>query len=135
MRARSIASATDSLSRYNQCVTDTTDPWTTDEKRVDPSLSSGDGEPPVEDTDGDDGEPIRWVTVATFWQSEDAHLARIRLEDHDIPCVILDEQMGALGTFLASMIGGIKVQVPEEDVPRATQLLESPPPKDAGTQS
>jgi hypothetical protein len=117
---------------YNPHVTKTTESPEAEQKQRE--LSSGDGDPPVEDSNGDgddEGEPIRWITVATYWQSEEAHLARIRLESEDIPCVIQDEQLGALGTFFASMIGGIKVQVPAEDAERASRLLESPPNRDA----
>jgi hypothetical protein len=74
--------------------------------------------------DGDSNGP--WETVATFWQPPHAHVARIRLEQADIPCVLLDENLIATDWFFANAIGGIKLKVPSTDAVRARQLLSPP---------
>src|SRR5262245_39400109 len=81
---------------------------------------------PPEDFHGDgddDGEPIRWTTVATYWQPAEAHIARIKLESEDIDCVIVDENVIATQWLWANALGGIKLQVPVDDVIRARELL------------
>lgn len=84
-----------------------------------------------DDDDGDDddgggddyGEPVRWITVATFSQSTRAQIARLKLESEDIPCIILDENLVATDWFMSIAVGGIKVQVPEPEAARAVLLL------------
>lgn len=43
---------------------------------------------------GDDRAPIGWTTVASFTEPTVAHVARLHLEDEDIPCFIADENIG-----------------------------------------
>jgi hypothetical protein len=83
---------------------------------------------PDEPWDGDDGpnddEPRhgRWVTLATFMHPAEAHIARLRLESAGVPCVLLDELMA--GTQCLSLaVGGVKLQVLEQDRLRAARLL------------
>lgn len=90
----------------------------------------GDVQPPDDDDgwrdDGGEGEgggPVRWVTVATFWQPMPAHVARLRLESADVPCLIVDEHLVSTEWLFANAVGGIKLQVPEPDAPRARELL------------
>jgi len=77
-----------------------------------------------DDGDSDDGddEPLRWVTVATFWHSTRAHIAKLKLESEEIDCVLFDEHLNWL---CATCGGGIKLQVPEPDAPRARQILRA----------
>jgi hypothetical protein len=93
---------------------------------ADDLLDDGIDPPPVDDAgdggDGGDGQE-RWVTVMTFWQPAEAHIARLRLEAEDIPCVIVDENMVAANWLWASALGGIKLQVPLGDAAQARQLL------------
>lgn len=95
---------------------------------TDPGGPPPPAEPP-DDGDGDDGDggPVRWVTIATFWLAPQAHIVRLRLESEDIPVLLLDENQSALGGFYANIIGGIKLQVPEEDEARARELLVTEP--------
>jgi len=79
------------------------------------------GDDDDDDDDGDDG-PVRWVTVATFWHSTRAHIARLKLESEEIDCVLFDEHLNWL---CATCGGGIKLQVPEPDAPRARQILRA----------
>lgn len=102
------------------------------------AISPSDGSPPVDDGGFDDfdggepdddfngdGRPIRWVTIATFFNPTQAHLARLRLESEGIDCVILDEFMAA--HVFAVAVGGIKVQVPAERVEEARAALAPRP--------
>lgn len=73
---------------------------------------------------GDDG-PARWVTVASFSIPTEAHLARLRLESEDIDCVIVDEHLVSTNWLLSPAVGGIKVQVPEDQAPEARRVLKS----------
>jgi len=77
------------------------------------------------DFDGDDesNDPIRWTTVATFWNPTEAHIARLKLESEEIDCMIVDENIVATQWLWASALGGIKLQVPEEELIRARGLL------------
>src|SRR4051794_33328095 len=64
------------------------------------------------------------VTIATFGQSWEAHLAAGKLEAAGIPAVLVDENINAVGGGLyTSMSGGIKLQVPQIDVDRALEAL------------
>src|SRR5947209_8216422 len=55
-----------------------------------------------DDFDGDHDQPVRWITVATFWQPTHAHIARLKLEAEDIPCVLLDENLVATDWLYAN---------------------------------
>jgi hypothetical protein len=76
------------------------------------------------DDDEDGGDSKRWVTVATFWQPTHAHIARLKLESEDIDCVIIDENLVATDWLYANAVGGIKLQVPEEEAEAARKLLQ-----------
>jgi hypothetical protein len=64
------------------------------------------------------------VTIATFGHSWEAHLAAGKLEAAGIPAVLVDENINAVGGGIyTSMVGGIKLQVPQIDVDRALGAL------------
>jgi len=63
------------------------------------------------------------VTVATFWSAPEAHLLRSRLEAAGVTAIVTDELSSAWG--LAHNLGSVKVQVPEVEVPKAFEVLES----------
>jgi hypothetical protein len=65
------------------------------------------------------------VTIATFDQPPKAQLARNALEEAGIPVVVNDETLVAMDWLLANAVGGVKVQVWEEDADRAVAVLES----------
>ena len=75
------------------------------------------------DDDGGEGEPISWVSIAHFGDSGLAHVARLRLEADGIPCFIADENVAVTAWHYAIATGGIKLQVPREDVERAEAAL------------
>lgn len=65
----------------------------------------------------------RIVTVARFDQAGQAHVARNALEAAGIKSVITDEAVVSMDWFLSNAVGGIKVQVLEEDAERALAAL------------
>jgi hypothetical protein len=95
-----------------------------------PDLDAEESPPPPDGGEPDPGDSGRyngpWVTVATYWQPPGVHVARLRLEAADIPCMILDENLVATDWFFASAIGGIKLQVPLADATFARELLANP---------
>jgi len=67
---------------------------------------------------------MRLVTIATFGHSWEAHLAAGKLEGAGIPAVLVDENINAVGGGIyTSMVGGIKLQVPQIDADRALEAL------------
>lgn len=68
---------------------------------------------------------MRIVTVARFDQAGQAHVAKNALEAAGIRAVIADETVVSMDWFLSNAVGGIKVQVLEEDAERAVAALEA----------
>ena len=62
-------------------------------------------------------------TIATFSKAEQAHLLRMRLESVGIEAVLLDENMAQLEQPMSDGTGGVRLQVAEEDVNAARELL------------
>lgn len=67
------------------------------------------------------------TTIATFNKPEEAHLLRMRLESAGIPAYIQDENTVQIDWLLANAIGGVRVQIAEEDVEAAREYLASEP--------
>jgi hypothetical protein len=66
----------------------------------------------------------RLVTVASFDQPPKARLVQNVLEAEGIQVAINDESLVAMDWLLSNAIGGVKVQVWEEDADRAVEILE-----------
>ena len=63
----------------------------------------------------------RMTTIATFNKPEDAHLLRMRIEAGGIAAFLVDENVTQMEwSFLT---GGVRVQVANEDVAAARELL------------
>src|SRR5690349_7452846 len=72
------------------------------------------------------GRATSLVTVATFAEAWEAHLAAGKLEADGIPTSIADENIVAAGGGLyTNLTGGIKLQVFATDVDRAMAALPS----------
>jgi hypothetical protein len=76
-----------------------------------------------DNNDSGDGQPIHWVTVARFYNCDDAHIARLRLNAEGIPCFIADEHMVGTAWHYAIALGGAKVKVPIERAKEAAEAL------------
>src|SRR4051812_45898526 len=76
------------------------------------------------------------VTVATYAKPEEAHLARLRLCREDIPAFVIGENTVQMAWTWTILVGGVKLQVAEEDFDRARELLKAEPVvKDGPTSS
>lgn len=65
------------------------------------------------------------VTVGTFDKAAEAHAVRCRLEAEGLAAFLSDEFIVSMDWFLSNAVGGIKVQVPENEVERALEILEA----------
>jgi hypothetical protein len=82
------------------------------------------------DGSGDDGfepfipgGPVQWVTIAQFPTPHDAHLARSFLAADGIPVRLRDENLVGVNWLMSPALGGVRLDVPEEFVARARDLL------------
>jgi hypothetical protein len=63
------------------------------------------------------------VVVARFRDLMETHLAKGRLESAGIACDLADHELIRMDWFVSNAIGGIKLQVAEEDAAEAAQVL------------
>ncbi|MGP0565663.1 MULTISPECIES: putative signal transducing protein [unclassified Nitrospina] len=63
------------------------------------------------------------VTIARYSMPYEAHLAKARLEAEGIPVFIADEHLLSINWLYTPAVGGIKVQVPEDWVDAAKDIL------------
>jgi Putative prokaryotic signal transducing protein len=63
------------------------------------------------------------VVVATFSKPEEAHLLRMRLEAGGIQAFIRDENTIQIDWLYSNALGGVRVEVAEEDEAAARELL------------
>ncbi|MBM81704.1 MAG: hypothetical protein CMJ78_14080 [Planctomycetaceae bacterium] len=81
------------------------------------------------------------VTISTFSTQWQASIVRSQLEEEGITTFLSDSEAIGMAWHLRNALGGVKLQVADQDVERALSLLEeSPPsergdPRDAGDQS
>ncbi len=64
------------------------------------------------------------VTLTTYFKAIEAHILRTRLEAEDIPAYVFDEHIITANWFLAPMMGGVRVQVPQAFLPQARKILQ-----------
>jgi hypothetical protein len=62
-------------------------------------------------------------TIATFSKPEDAHLLRMRLNAGGIEAFVQDENMVQMDWLLSNAVGGVRVQVADEDADAARDYL------------
>ena len=75
----------------------------------------------------------RMVTVATFTKPEEAHLFSMNLESAGIKSFIQDENFVQVDMLLSNAIGGVRVQVAEEDLPATREYLAATNKANAGS--
>lgn len=63
------------------------------------------------------------ITLATFRDLSEALLAKGKLDAADIHCVLADDNILRMDWFLANLIGGVKLNVPESQAETAYKLL------------
>lgn len=64
------------------------------------------------------------VTLTTFENAVQAHLCRSFLDNEGVEAWVADENMGSLNPFYNQALGGIRLQVRTDDLPRAQELLQ-----------
>lgn len=64
------------------------------------------------------------IIIHSFTLPHEAHLAKTFLESHGITVELRDELTTQVDNFLSNAIGGIKLQVPEEEAQRTLTLLQ-----------
>ncbi len=69
-------------------------------------------------------------TVATFSKPIDAHLLVARLEGSGVPAFIRDEHMVTLDWLASNAVGGVKVEVGDDDYDRALEVITATPDND-----
>ena len=71
-----------------------------------------------------------FVTVAEYWAPFEAYVARAKLEDQGVRCIVEDAVMNVV---LGVSMGPVKLMVPEHLVERAQEILgdQLQPPHDA----
>jgi len=67
---------------------------------------------------------MKLITLKTFDYAIDAHLLKSRLEDEEIRCFLIDENINSLIYLYNIATGGIKLQVSSEDELRAIEILK-----------
>lgn len=70
-------------------------------------------------------------TVAAFSIPIDAHLLIARLKGNGIEAYARDENIVTMDWLISNAIGGVKVDVADEDYARALEIMASPPETDA----
>ena len=68
-----------------------------------------------------------WVTIASFSQPVQAHLARTQLESEGITCIFGDEHLVHVDWLLSNAVGGVKLRVHLSDAERAREVLRPKP--------
>jgi|GEM_PF-404951 len=66
----------------------------------------------------------KWVTVLTVGLPQQMWVIRTRLESEGIECFAKDELTVQSDNLYSNAIGGVKLQVREEDVPHAIEILK-----------
>ncbi len=67
-------------------------------------------------------------TLAAFNHADQAHLLRMRLEGCGIPAHVRDENMVTLDWLASLAVGGVKVDVADEDYQAALDVLAEDEP-------
>ena len=71
-------------------------------------------------------------TVATFLMPQDAHIAYSILRDAGIDAAIRDDRTIQMNWLWSHAIGGVKIDVPDEDYEDALELLKPVNPPEDG---
>jgi hypothetical protein len=64
-----------------------------------------------------------FVTIRVFTYPSEAIILKGRLESEEIECFLMDELTVQVNPLYSNAIGGVKLQVRENDVERANEIL------------
>jgi XTP/dITP diphosphohydrolase len=71
--------------------------------------------------------PPQLITIRRFRDLPAAHVALSKLESAGINCELADDEMVRMDWFYSNLIGGVRLQVPENEVEDAEQVLAEMP--------
>ena len=71
------------------------------------------------------------ITVARFSKAEEANLLRMQLEAGGVPAYVLDENTIQAYWFYSDAVGGVRVQIRDEDWEQAQVIMQAPPVPDS----
>jgi len=79
-------------------------------------------------------DPSRLATAATFYNLHEADIAVGLLESCGVDCFLCDEHMHRVHPLATDITGGVRLQVAEQDLELAKELLKgcSPEPEPPG---
>ena len=66
---------------------------------------------------------MRLIPIRTFDNYIDANIILWKLRSEGVNCFLGDEYTATINPFLSNAIGGIKLNVPEEEAEKARELL------------
>jgi len=69
-------------------------------------------------------EPARLATAATFYNLQEADIAVGLLESCGVDCLLCDEHMHRVHPLATDIIGGVRLQVRQQDLELAKELLK-----------
>jgi hypothetical protein len=71
-----------------------------------------------------DLDPVKMATAGTFYNLQEADVVVGLLESCGIDCLLCDEHMHRVHPLATDIIGGVRVQVREQDLEVAKELLK-----------
>jgi len=66
------------------------------------------------------------LTIASFSKPEEAYLLKLRLEAGGVPAYVQDENLIQMNWLYSNAVGGVRVQIAEEDAEHANEILQEP---------
>jgi len=76
-----------------------------------------------------DWDPDKLATAATFYNLHEADIAVGLLESCGVDCFLCDEHMHRVHPLASDILGGLRLQVAEEDLELAKELLKEYSPE------
>jgi DNA-directed RNA polymerase subunit RPC12/RpoP len=67
---------------------------------------------------------MKQILIKTFDDAISAHILRNKLESEGIECFIHDEHIVTMNPLFNFAVGGVKLKVYEDDVPRALEIVQ-----------
>jgi len=67
---------------------------------------------------------MKLITIATYSYPHEMAISRSKLEAHGIECFVRDELTVQVHNFYSNAIGEVKLEVQEQDVKQAIQILK-----------
>jgi len=74
-------------------------------------------------------DPAKMATAAVFYNLHEADIAVGLLESCGVDCLLCDEHMYRVHPLATDVIGGVRVQVREQDLELAKELLQEYKPE------